>query len=1279
MLGTEARSIIRMDWSLPDSSPTDDIPDCWHDAKSTITGVAPRARTLNDANVIYNRRVKYDARAGKDFELACENMVSRRKLEELFTSIPSTTKPTFIMTFSPDGQKVASTHGDHRIYICDLNSGKLLDTLEGHPKTPWCLAWHPSNKDILASGCLAGEVKVWDLKSRACETFTSYNNSIITSLDFHPRERILVIATANDLLFWDWSESEPFAKTSTMHDKEKVKYVMFDSSGTKLITGISNPPRYAGYSNESLQNRIIDNYMAQGNMDQVSSDNMTSNSETTNRPGTSNRNPQSNNNPATNTTTHNHRPTQQARRARVCVPGNHNNNNGRPAGSSSNDSHRDINSMNTWTLSQVATYYQRLEELEASMRLTSFSPIVNTVRTESNQNTEPQVVSIESNTASATSNNAQNSTQANSTDPVNSDPSNAMPNDSETSQGLASDSLVVSFDEFLTRLNLQPLLLDRQGVDINRLMQQYTNEAANQIHYILQTDSMQLVNQNFIRISKLLDSVRLYRQIVEQIRSRNNGPEQDHFQANQILTAQCSSPTASRQTSNLPIVFRNFPSRQGSNETESPPNLRSIDPIMAIQFRRSARNVPLATICKIDLLVARSFCITRSQRLIESALASSYRAPSEQSSSEHNQRSVATSTADLDSQMATSTPIQQEERAAGSSRSPRLQVSQSIATFHPLLHQLHQVLTAITHDPLTTSNVYPHVISLRNLVDEILHTLTSMMIESDRARLYNLIHGIARNLTGRGWDTPLGANLSEIRLDVIHTLFTIDLTLHVARQVQLAQMQSLITLTRINNSRQNFDSSNAANPEVSVGNRSDTASADQLSRDAPAAGPSSKEGAKSPARKRKAEAPQQSSTPSGKRIRSQVESILSKEDKSTSTTSMPSMTDEFVAPAQQAVTRQSAAAMDTTPNLPSASSVNQRVQSQTMQTIEQSLQRFLATASNSPSQSQIIVRIYQRPNGQTSSHADQAIDTGNDVSISPLEYRRRALSQDNMLMHQSNQVGHIVAPTNDNTLPQMHSVDQNQSSLHHRITARLHVPIQLHQDNATPPAAAIGQANAMPEGWPRLPYLQIYQSRGAGQHLWFNQWTIPLSMTQVTYRLQCWDFSLAVIPNIKDSQSNIVTSKCRIHNDSSIDISLDGTLLACLVPREESTFVTSFDFRVFSLKTKDFGLCYFKVAQDSTATSVSLSPSGTYAIVGLARSRFLSSEATEDDITIAKIFNLTKDDANSFVRDIKIKRGDSISSLNAIRWMSRGIVYNVGPQHHQRIYPATWMRNRVVS
>lgn len=67
---------------------------------------------------------------------------------------------TLFLIFST---KLASTNGDHNVYIIDIATFKVLNTLKGHKRTPWTVAFHPSNNNILASGCLNGEVRVWNL------------------------------------------------------------------------------------------------------------------------------------------------------------------------------------------------------------------------------------------------------------------------------------------------------------------------------------------------------------------------------------------------------------------------------------------------------------------------------------------------------------------------------------------------------------------------------------------------------------------------------------------------------------------------------------------------------------------------------------------------------------------------------------------------------------------------------------------------------------------------------------------------------------------------------------------------------------------------------------------------------------------------------------------------------------------------------------------------------------------------------------------------------------
>ena len=86
-------------------------------------------------------------------------------------------------------------------FSLQVRTGECVRVLRGHPRTPWCVAFHPSRPGLLASGCLGGHVRVWDLHGGS-EVWR--NEGVIASLAFHPTDRLLVVAAFDDLLFWDW-------------------------------------------------------------------------------------------------------------------------------------------------------------------------------------------------------------------------------------------------------------------------------------------------------------------------------------------------------------------------------------------------------------------------------------------------------------------------------------------------------------------------------------------------------------------------------------------------------------------------------------------------------------------------------------------------------------------------------------------------------------------------------------------------------------------------------------------------------------------------------------------------------------------------------------------------------------------------------------------------------------------------------------------------------------------------------------------------------------------
>ncbi|XP_017798030.1 PREDICTED: activating molecule in BECN1-regulated autophagy protein 1-like [Habropoda laboriosa] len=193
---------------------------------------------LRDFGFLYYNCYKTNTR---ELESIAETNLIVKKHEELEYDLPGIPKATFLMVFSPDGTKMASAHGNHSVYITEVATGKNIKILSGHPRTPWCIAFHPSSSQILASGCLGGQVRVWDLTDSS-KVWNAESQTVIASLAFHPSEKLLVIATNNEIHFWDWSQSEPFAVITTKSDKVKVRYVAFDNLGRKLITGIANTP-----------------------------------------------------------------------------------------------------------------------------------------------------------------------------------------------------------------------------------------------------------------------------------------------------------------------------------------------------------------------------------------------------------------------------------------------------------------------------------------------------------------------------------------------------------------------------------------------------------------------------------------------------------------------------------------------------------------------------------------------------------------------------------------------------------------------------------------------------------------------------------------------------------------------------------------------------------------------------------------------------------------------------------------------------------------------------
>ncbi|OQR97307.1 hypothetical protein THRCLA_07020 [Thraustotheca clavata] len=208
-------------------------------------GVRPSFRrvgkSMNIMRILYEReagRVRRQAFANE--KMWAENEAST-KHECKYFDMPPMTKSAISIAFSPDGKTFASTHGDHTVKIICYRTGKILQTLVGHPRTPWSVKYHPTNPRYVASGCLGFQIRFWDVYSGQCLYEATLRHAII-SVSFHPSGNIIGIASGTCVYTWDYQHSLP---RIAMFSYQTLRSVSFLPDANKLLIGEANE-KYGG-------------------------------------------------------------------------------------------------------------------------------------------------------------------------------------------------------------------------------------------------------------------------------------------------------------------------------------------------------------------------------------------------------------------------------------------------------------------------------------------------------------------------------------------------------------------------------------------------------------------------------------------------------------------------------------------------------------------------------------------------------------------------------------------------------------------------------------------------------------------------------------------------------------------------------------------------------------------------------------------------------------------------------------------------------------------------
>ena len=115
-------------------------------------------------------------------------------------------RSTIAAAFSPDGETLASTHGDHTVKLISVRTGECVRTLTGHRRTPWVVRFHPTDANVLASGSLDHEVRIWNSTTGACTLCFDFGKPI-ASLAFHAVGDVLAVASGHKLYTWCYANA----------------------------------------------------------------------------------------------------------------------------------------------------------------------------------------------------------------------------------------------------------------------------------------------------------------------------------------------------------------------------------------------------------------------------------------------------------------------------------------------------------------------------------------------------------------------------------------------------------------------------------------------------------------------------------------------------------------------------------------------------------------------------------------------------------------------------------------------------------------------------------------------------------------------------------------------------------------------------------------------------------------------------------------------------------------------------------------------------------------
>jgi len=149
--------------------------------------------------------------------------------------IYTTNEQTLRIEITPDGKNIVDISDNNTFKILDIQSGKEIQSFEGHTAYVYCIAITPDGKNIV-SGSDDHTIKLWDISSGMCIKTLEGHTRSITFLAITPDGKNIV-SGSDDLTIKLWDiQSGICTKTLEEKKNKKLKYFYNTPDGTKVVS-----------------------------------------------------------------------------------------------------------------------------------------------------------------------------------------------------------------------------------------------------------------------------------------------------------------------------------------------------------------------------------------------------------------------------------------------------------------------------------------------------------------------------------------------------------------------------------------------------------------------------------------------------------------------------------------------------------------------------------------------------------------------------------------------------------------------------------------------------------------------------------------------------------------------------------------------------------------------------------------------------------------------------------------------------------------------------------